>query len=260
MCQFKSYIVTNDLKIHGSLKTCRHEDLLAELKLEDLKDQNTIQTRKFVRVEVTPKNKQHMTRNLADWVYREDEEDTLPEWYRKNKSRIEEAVFLQLTEDLKLQVAIEGEEKNFTDIQGYAVNPKKVCTCGSSNVEVYTHESSNVEVNTHESSNVKVNTHESSNVKVYTYGSSNVEVNTYGSSNVEVCTCGSSNVEVCTCGSSNVEVCTYGSSNVEVCTYGSSNVKVYIQSSLSVVRKKGKIYVNTKAEVVAKDTFDARKE
>ncbi len=115
MCRFKSYIVTKDLKIHGSRKTCSHEDIMQELKLEDGKEQNAILMREHVKIEVTPKNDKAMTRNLADWTYKEDEPGALPEWYKNNKNRIEEAVFLQLSEDLKIQLVLDGDASKCGD-------------------------------------------------------------------------------------------------------------------------------------------------
>ncbi len=132
MCRFKSYVVTKDLKVHGSRKTCSHEDIMQELKLEDGKEQNAILMREHVKIEVTPKNDKAMTRNLADWTYREDEPGALPEWYKNNKNRIEEAVFLQLSEDLKIQLVLDGEEREVTDTEIYAFNAKYVIIHGSS--------------------------------------------------------------------------------------------------------------------------------
>lgn len=94
MCRFKSYIVTKDLKVHGSRRTSSHEQILAELQIKDGTNENAILMREHVKIEVYPKDETKMTRDLTQWIYREDEEGTLPEWYKKNKGRIEEAVML----------------------------------------------------------------------------------------------------------------------------------------------------------------------
>jgi hypothetical protein len=134
MCRFKSYIVTKDLKVHGSRRTSSHEDILEELKIEDGKDQNAILMREHVKIEVYPKDDNKKTRNLADWIYREDEPGTLPEWYQKNKARIEETVLLQLTEDLQVQLAMGEEEREVTDTEIYVFDSSKVVAWGSSKV------------------------------------------------------------------------------------------------------------------------------
>jgi hypothetical protein len=134
MCKFKSYIVTKDLKIHGSRKTSSHETIMAELEIKDVEDQDKILLREHVKIEVAPKDERKMTRNLKDWIYREDEENTLPEWYCMNKGRIEEAVFLQLTEDLKVQLAIDKEEREVVDTEIYTRDSSTVDAWGSSTV------------------------------------------------------------------------------------------------------------------------------
>jgi hypothetical protein len=138
MCRFKSYVVTKDLKVHGSLKTCSHAEILDELELQDSKDQNAILMREYVQIEVYPKNSDvPKTRNLADWIYHEDEPGTLPEWYIKNKERIQEAVFLQLTTDLKLQLVLNGESLEFTDRQAFGYGSSTMVGHGSSTMVGY---------------------------------------------------------------------------------------------------------------------------
>lgn len=109
MCNWKSYIVTSDLKVHGSLKTDSHLILQNELGLKDHTDENAILTRDFIKIEVTPKQLPILNRDLANFVYTEDEEKTLPQWYLANKLRIQEAVMMQLAEDLKVQVILKDE-------------------------------------------------------------------------------------------------------------------------------------------------------
>ena len=73
MCKYFSCIITRDLKVYWSKKSCSHEDILSELKLSDTK----LVDRDFVRIEITPKKLENITRNAGDWNYRVDEEDTV---------------------------------------------------------------------------------------------------------------------------------------------------------------------------------------
>ena len=156
MCRYFSCIVTKDLKAHWSKKSMAHEDLVAELKLEDKK----LEERDFVRIEITPKENAKVTRNLDDWTLRVDEERTLPEWYAKDVIKAEKAAMTALEESLQINVALDKEEKRGQDQMFYAY--------GSSKVEA------------HDSS--KVVAHDSS--RVVAYGSSTVEA--YDSSTVEL--------------------------------------------------------------------------
>jgi hypothetical protein len=157
-----------------------HEDLVAELKLEDKK----LEERDFVRIEITPKENAKVTRNLDDWTLRVDEERTLPEWYAKDVIKAEKAAMTALEESLQINVALDKEEKRGQDQMFYAYGSSKVEAHDSSKVEA--HDSSKVEA--HDSS--KVEAHDSSKVvahdssRVVAYGSSTVEA--YDSSTVEL--------------------------------------------------------------------------
>jgi len=172
MCRYFSCIVTKDLKAHWSKKSMAHEDLVAELKLEDKK----LEERDFVRIEITPKENAKVTRNLDDWTLRVDEERTLPEWYAKDVIKAEKAAMTALEESLQINVALDKEEKRGQDQMFYAYGSSKVEAHDSSKVEA--HDSSKVEA--HDSS--KVVAHDSS--RVVAYGSSTVEA--YDSSTVEL--------------------------------------------------------------------------
>ena len=79
-CQYFSCIITKDFKVHWSKRTMAHEDLLAELKLEDKK----LEERDFVKIEIAPKDVKKVSRNRDDWTFKVDEERTLPNWYDEN--------------------------------------------------------------------------------------------------------------------------------------------------------------------------------
>ena len=46
MCKFKSYVVTKDLKVHGSLHTSSHEEIMTKLKIADVTDQDKVDASK----------------------------------------------------------------------------------------------------------------------------------------------------------------------------------------------------------------------
>ncbi|MCJ7459187.1 MAG: hypothetical protein MUP17_09370, partial [candidate division Zixibacteria bacterium] len=62
MCKYFSCVITKDLKVHWSKKTVNHEELLTEIKIEDVK----LNERDFVRIEITPKDQDQITRNPDD--------------------------------------------------------------------------------------------------------------------------------------------------------------------------------------------------
>jgi hypothetical protein len=133
MCNFFSCIVTRDLKVHYSKKTCSHEEIIAELKLCDTK----LIDRDFVRIEITPKNKENPTRNPADWHFKVDEESTVPSWYSKAKKQVEENIWLSWSESIKTQLVLEGESTDQTDTYLFAVKASTVVARGSSKVEAW---------------------------------------------------------------------------------------------------------------------------
>jgi hypothetical protein len=130
MCNYFSAIVTRDLKVHWSKKTCRHEDIIAELKLADTK----LVDRDFVRVEITPNNKEKLTRNRADWTYKVDEDDTVPAWYKKAEAIIQASIWVNWSESAKTQIVIDSESIEVTDTYLLVQSSSKVVARGSSKV------------------------------------------------------------------------------------------------------------------------------
>jgi hypothetical protein len=163
MCNYFSCIVTRDLKVHWSKRTCSHEDIVAELKLTDVK----LVDRDFVRIEVTPNNKEKLTRYQADWTYHVDEESTIPAWYKKAEKTIQEVIWTSWSDSVKTQLVIGEESADVMDTYLLVQNcSSTVVARGSSTVEAW--DSSNVVA--HDSS--KVVAHDSSTVEAW--GSSNV--------------------------------------------------------------------------------------
>jgi hypothetical protein len=149
-----------------------HEDLVAEVKLEDKK----LEERDFVRIEISPKDIQKATRNRDDWNFKLDENKSIPSWYEKNVVAAQKACWEGWQESIQVNLALEKEEKTVIDTLIYSYD--------SSTVEAY--DSSTVVA--HGSSTVVA--HGSSTVVAY--GSSTVEaydsstVEAYGSSTVEL--------------------------------------------------------------------------
>ena len=77
----------------------RHEEIIEELKLQDTK----LVDRDFVRIEITPNNKEKLTRNQQDWTFKVDEETTIPAWYNESKKLIEELIWQSWSESIKTQ-------------------------------------------------------------------------------------------------------------------------------------------------------------
>jgi hypothetical protein len=249
MCNYFSAIVTRDLKVHWSKKTCRHEDIIAELKLADTK----LVDRDFVRVEITPNNKEKLTRNRADWTYKVDEDDTVPAWYKKAEAIIQASIWVNWSESAKTQIVIDSESIEVTDTYLLVQSSSKVVARGSSTVvardsstvvawnssTVVARDSSTVEA--WDSSTVEA--WDSSTVEAW--DSSKVVARDYST----VVARDYSKVEAR--GSSTVVA--RDSSTVEA--WDSS--KVVIKSSNAVALCHGKIIVNKQATVIIKESFNA---
>jgi hypothetical protein len=147
VCRYFSCIITRDLKVHWSKRTANHEELISELQLADTK----LTDRDFVRIEITPQDEDKVTRNRADWQFYIDEEDTLPKWFTSNKAKAEEACWLSWEESVKVNLVLEGESCEVTNmlIQAYSAkhvvarDSSHVVAWGSSHVEAW--DSSHVE-------------------------------------------------------------------------------------------------------------------
>ena len=140
MCRYFSCVVTRDLKVHWSKQSMSHEDLLAALTLEDKK----LHERDFVRIEIVPKDEHEMTRNADDWTIKIDEERTLPNWYEKDITKIQNACWKEWQESVKVNLILEGESKEVTDTMIFAFQARSVVARGSSHVVA--RDSSHVEV------------------------------------------------------------------------------------------------------------------
>ena len=217
-CQYFSCIITKDFKVHWSKRTMAHEDLLAELKLEDKK----LEERDFVKIEIAPKDVKKVSRSRDDWNYTVDEERTLPNWYDENVVKCQAACWKAWQESVQVNLAVDKEEKTVKDHLFFAYDSAKVVAYGSATVEAYDYAT----VKAYGSASVLA----SGSAKVEAYDSATVQA--YDSATV-----------LASC-SAKVEA--YDSAKVQA--YGSATVE--LKSDCATVLCYGKIFVTEKATVV----------
>jgi len=133
MCRYFSCIVTHDLKVHWSKSGPNHEAIIAEAKLDDSKLEN----REFVRIEITPKNVEAITRDAKDWILTVDEPSTIPNWFKKNQKQAEKKCWLAWEESVKIQIALGEEERTVTDSYIVLCGSSHAVLCGSSHAELW---------------------------------------------------------------------------------------------------------------------------
>ena len=218
MCQYFSCIITKDFKVHWSKRTMAHEDLLAELRLEDKK----LEERDFVKIEISPKDVKKVSRNRDDWTFKVDEERTLPNWYDENVVKCQGACWKAWEESIAVNLAIDKEEKSGKDQLFFAYGSSKVEAYDS--VKVVASDSAKVVA----SDSAKVVAYDSAKVVAY----DSVKVEAYDSAKVEAYD------------SATVEA--YGSATVEA--YGSATVE--LKSDYATVLCHRKIFVTEKAIVI----------
>jgi hypothetical protein len=123
MCQFKSFILLKE-KIHYSLKTDSHSDLLEEL---NIKDESVFPN--FVRVEVLPKDKDIFNLNIDNWKVCVDQ-DYLPDWF--NLEEQSERILKVFPEIIEKQIIINEKGIIIKDQIAYCKNSSVVARENSS--------------------------------------------------------------------------------------------------------------------------------
>lgn len=106
MCEFKSGIIFKNRVELAPLGNESHSSLLENLGVED-NEFNA--TKKFVRAELMPPNKDIIISDISKWKYRVDQ-DIVPEWYSNDSERYEQE-FRDSVKDFM--------DKNFTEEFGY---------------------------------------------------------------------------------------------------------------------------------------------
>lgn len=106
MCEFKSGIIFKNRVVLAPLGNESHSSLLDGLGVED-NEFNA--SKKFVRAELTPPQKNIITSDISKWKYKVDQ-DIVPDWYGNDPKRYEQE-FRDTVKDFM--------EKNFTEDFGY---------------------------------------------------------------------------------------------------------------------------------------------
>ena len=87
MCNFWSCVLTREGKVLWDKDKTSHEDIIKKHRLKD----DRLEDRDFVRLEISPKDIR--SKRKSDWVYKVDEEGTLPKWYSANPKHQEAIVW-----------------------------------------------------------------------------------------------------------------------------------------------------------------------
>ena len=106
MCEFKSGIIFKNRVVLAPLGNESHSTLLDSLGVED-NEFNA--SKKFVRAELTPPQKNIITSDISKWDYKVDQ-DIIPDWYSNDPEKYEQE-FRDAVNDFM--------DKNFTDEFGY---------------------------------------------------------------------------------------------------------------------------------------------
>lgn len=106
MCEFKSGIIFKNRVVLAPLGDESHSNLLESLGVEDSEFNAS---KKFVRAELTPPQKNIITSDISKWEYKVDQ-DIIPDWYSNDSEKYEQ----------EFRDAVNGfMEKNFTEEFGY---------------------------------------------------------------------------------------------------------------------------------------------
>ena len=95
MCNFWSCIITKDMKVLWDRDITSHEELVKKYSLKDDKLEN----REFVRLEIKPTDIR--SKRKSDWMFKVDEEGTMPSWYSGARRHCEALVWRTWQEAMK---------------------------------------------------------------------------------------------------------------------------------------------------------------
>ncbi|MCJ7459227.1 MAG: hypothetical protein MUP17_09570, partial [candidate division Zixibacteria bacterium] len=255
-----------------SKKTVNHEELLTEIKIEDVK----LNERDFVRIEITPKDQDQITRNPDDWIFNVDEERTLPDWYEMNIIKCQKACWKAWEESILVNLVMGEEEIKVSDDRFLFANGKaKIVASDSVSIKAYGSvsivaydsvsivaydsvsivASDSVSIEAYDSvsieayDSVSIEAYDSVSIKAYdsvsieAYGS--VSIVAYGS--VSIVAYGSVSIEA----SDSVSIKAYDSVSIKAYDYWKG--KAFLNSVTASLVWKQKIYVKTEAVIVKTD-------
>ena len=78
MCKYFSAILMRDGTVLTFDESNSHDDIISANGLKDVK----LKDRDFIRIEITPREPINLfSTERSDWIFKEDEEGTLPSWY-----------------------------------------------------------------------------------------------------------------------------------------------------------------------------------
>ena len=150
MCQPASFIVTK-YQVFWSKLNESHESIIEENKLDDTKKQPD-----FIRVEIIPKNQNHLL-PLSQWQYRLDQ-DIAPAWYAAKE--VEKRARAELPAWFTFHVKTSGHHV-ITKGWVFLHDSSSAELCGSSSAKLYGSSSAKL----HSSSSAKL--HDSSSAVLY---------------------------------------------------------------------------------------------
>jgi len=92
--------------------TSSHEEIIADTNLQEQTNIDHLNSQ-FVRIEITPKNPQKISRSPSDWTLRIDQDEKqVPEWYIVNRAKAEASAWAAWTESTAAQIILAGETRN----------------------------------------------------------------------------------------------------------------------------------------------------
>jgi len=115
MCNFWSCIITKDMKVLWDRDITSHEELVKKYSLKDDKLEN----REFVRLEIKPTDIR--SKRKSDWMFKVDEEGTMPSWYSGARRHCEALVWRTWQEAMKQtlwKLPLEVADANVKEIKG----------------------------------------------------------------------------------------------------------------------------------------------
>jgi hypothetical protein len=125
MCNYFSCIIDRKLNVHWLLNSNAHEEIIRHAGFKD----ERLEDRDFVRIEITPKNTEKITRNKKDWNLKVDEPGTLPDWYLKKIKKAHTQLWKAWGESVKRQLALNEEE--------HRIKEQYMLALGNSTVEAW---------------------------------------------------------------------------------------------------------------------------
>ena len=114
MCKWMSMLIDRNGKVWMDGNITSHEELVKKSGWKD----DRLENRDFVRVEISPKPKTFSAKR-ENWIFKVDEEGTLPKWYSENREKNETACWKAWKSEL-------ARLKNVPKVERFIASLKKV--------------------------------------------------------------------------------------------------------------------------------------